>query len=103
MVCSSKYEFLINIVESCLDHGHSKTLILSRLYENLSIICIILEITENKRNNTSFETSHLVNFVGIASNNLLLLLRIISLISIIDHKLSISEEALKIFKAISSY
>lgn len=54
MVCSSRYEFIVNLVDSCLDLSDSKTIILSRLLENLSIVCIVLEIKENNISDTSF-------------------------------------------------
>jgi hypothetical protein len=48
-------------------------------------------------------SSHLVNFVGLSSNNLLLTLRLITLISVIDEYLTISQDVINIFNVITEF
>ena len=74
------------MMKQCFTPRQSRVIVFSRLLENLSIIYIFVEIAERMFNATDhkpfqiIQSSHLVNFVGICSNNLLLLLRLIILV-----------------------
>lgn len=101
------------VAENCLEIRQSKTIIQSRLLENLSIIYIFFHIAErfleghsnetSKKNRLKIDLSHLVNFVGICSRNLLLVLRLLTLTHIISRSLCLSEETSEIFDAIEQY
>lgn len=85
IVCSPRLEFLVHVVDDCLEFSRAKTIILARLLENLSVVYVFLQVLEQAKGAQSkLSVSHLVNFVGMSSSNLLLTLRLITLISVVS-------------------
>lgn len=54
LVCSTKFEFIVHMLDSCLEFGQSRSVIVSRLLENLSVVYIFLEIIEQELNGKTF-------------------------------------------------